>query len=335
MIRYKQSIVINCIESKEGGADGVTADCRKGVTVLELLVVVMCSAIMIGLLLPAVQTTREVSRRSRCQSNLRQIAMAIINYSDSQNKLPIGAKTAISRSQQGWNDGYGWGVAILPYMEQQSLYFQLSEPFLPFAHGPQGTPGVFEKTYQYTSSILPAGRTELSVYRCPSSLLGNHIDNPSVPRHHGYATADYKGCSGVDDDGVFIKAGDEFRRRPLWIGTNSVVDGLSNTIAVGESSYSKNIEQWPVWVGSILDDESCLFKTEPIAVINAKLNPKTLANMPSAISDDSAFSWHGPGANFAALDASVHFVSESIDPEVYGRLGSIADGQVTLWGADR
>jgi prepilin-type N-terminal cleavage/methylation domain-containing protein len=303
-------------------------------TLVELLVVIAIIGVLIGLLLPAVQMAREAARRISCQNNLKQLVLGTINYSESYRRLPIGAKTALTRSQMGWNDGYGWGVAILPFMEQEALFYALREPFLPHANGPQGTPGVFEMTFQQTGKILPDGATHLSVFRCPSSPLGKTVDNPAIPRQHGYATSDYKGCSGTDDDGVFVKAGDEFRRRPLWITTASVRDGLSNSIAIGESAYYKRIEVWPVWVGVILDDESCLFKTEEKAPINAKLKPKTLANMSNAVSDDSAFSWHGPGANFASLDGSVHFLSETIDPVVYGRLGSIADGLFADWNSE-
>jgi type II secretory pathway pseudopilin PulG len=301
---------------------------------VELLVVITIIGVLIGLLLPAVQMVREAARRASCQNNLKQSILAVVNYTDSHGRLPIGAKTALLRSQFGWNDGYGWGVAILPFMEQEALFRELREPFLPNANGPQGTPGVFELTFNRTGKILPGGVTQISVFRCPSSPLGKTIDNQSVPRQHGYATSDYKGCSGTDDDGIFVKAGDEFRRRPLWIGTASIRDGLSNTIAIGESAYYKTLVAWPIWVGVVLDDESCLFKTEDKAPINAKLHPKTIANMTAAVSDDSAFSWHGAGAHFAAMDGSVHFLSDSIDPVTYSRLGSIADGQVADWTSE-
>jgi len=304
-------------------------------TLVELLVVIAIIGVLVGLLLPAVQVVREAARRVSCQNNLKQLILAVVNYTDSHRKLPIGAKTALLRSQFGWNDGYGWGVAILPFMEHEALFRELREPFLPNANGPQGTPGVFELTFNRTGKILPAGATQLSVFRCPTSPLGKTVGNPTVPRQHGYATSDYKGCSGTDDDGIFVKAGDEFRRRPLWIGTSSIRDGLSNTIAIGESSYYKTPMVWPVWVGVVLDDESCLFKTEEKAPINSKLSPKTVANMTSAVSDDSAFSWHGAGAQFAAMDGSVHFLSESIDPVTYSRLGSIADGLVADWDSER
>jgi len=210
-------------------------------TLVELFVIIAVIGVLIGLLLPAVQMVRESARHASCQNNLKQLILAVVNYTDSNRRLPIGAKTALLRSQFGWNDGYGWGVAILPFLEQEALFRDLREPFLPNANGPQGTPGVFELTFIRTGKILTAGATQLSVFRCPSSPLGNTVENPTVPRQHGYATSDYKGCSGTDDDGIFVKAGDEFRRRPLWIGTSAIRDGLSNTIAIGESSYYKTL----------------------------------------------------------------------------------------------
>jgi prepilin-type N-terminal cleavage/methylation domain-containing protein/prepilin-type processing-associated H-X9-DG protein len=324
---------------------------RRAFTLVELLVVIAIIGVMVGLLLPAVQSAREAARRMSCGNNLKQIGLGLHNYADVYKRFPdatFGAKVAGADpcNHSNDDDGFSWQVSLLPFIEQQTLYDSIR---------PAGFPGVLESTsimqrYYPGATRVPFGDTLIATYRCPSSALPNivpdtwvipgsqRVGSPAVPNDRpssGYATTDYKTAGGscFGDYGVMHKTCEGGGSRFA-----DVIDGLSNTIAVAESSYVSpsggnrldtpptRFNDWPVWIGSTGSDEVVRTNGRTNSPINGQVSPNRMFNV---INDDCAFSFHSGGAQFAFADGSVHFISESIAIQTYCRLHDRRDGQPT------
>src|SRR6185436_15983474 len=125
---------------------------RNAFTLIELLVVIAIIAILIGLLVPAVQRVREAAARLQCKNNLKQIGVAFHNYHTAFNHFPPGfSSQAASVDGASLGKGWGWGVYLLPYLDQANLYNQL------------------DLTKDIADPVNAQVRiTSLPVFRCPS-----------------------------------------------------------------------------------------------------------------------------------------------------------------------
>lgn len=335
---------------------------RSGFTLVELLVVIAIIGILVGLLLPAVQAAREAARRMSCQNNLKQVGLALHNYESTFSALPAalwGASRITSPTMGGEDDdGFGWMVCILPFLEQQNVYDLLS---------PNGQFGVLGNDTFRTASypafpipaVLPGGDTVIGAYKCPSSalpdrvpaqwaipgiqLVGGGIMTNSFPASVGYGTSDYKinGGSCFGDFGISGKLWELSAWGMGGVRFKDITDGLSNTVAVMESSYVTSpgdralrrttpvdsFRDWPTWIGAFGSgqDETVRGNGRTNSPINATTSP---GQMYFANNDDNAFSFHPAGAQFAFADGSVHFISQNIDMATYCNLFDRRDGNV-------
>lgn len=190
---------------------------RSGFTLVELLVVIAIIGILVGLLLPAVQAAREAARRMSCSNNMKQLGLAMHNYHDTFNKLPYGQRAEGSINAKR----YSGMVGMLPFMEQQPLFNQISSD-------------------NYTAVPWDGGYqpfvTELPTFRCPSDrdrTGGTAKTNYMFSR--GDSTWDHNDWAGNGGRGLRGM----FSGNSLQFGFKDVTDGLSNTLAMSERTIGQ------------------------------------------------------------------------------------------------
>jgi len=253
---------------------------RRGFTLIELLVVIAIIAILIALLVPAVQKVREAAARSQCQNNLKQMALAMHMYQDTYKKLPAGwVTTATAQPNPGWS----WGTVILPFIEQAPLYNLLAPGGTLPAAIPANTAGT------PIMSVIP-------IYQCPSDKGQQPNGN-----YGNYATTNYvinRWVLGPDGSSL-----------PTNYKIQTIPDGSSNTILIGERDITWNT------AGSELirhSASSCSFEGRMGRGLCPQPAPGTVYNTGSE--QRLAFSsLHTGGANFAFADGSIHFLATSLD----------------------
>ena len=230
----------------------VVKKARLGFTLIELLVVIAIIAILIGLLLPAVQKVREAAARMSCQNNLKQINLAAMNYESANGVLPPGCH---------WNNGKGSYVGtlayLLPHIEQDNVYKLIPQNMMT----PGTTPGV------WWGGAWVAANSKIKTFNCPSDdansitpsngifaciyTTGNGVGNGLFgPSYSGLGKTDYAPCAGfIGKDGPFNGVYYPDSRTTIV----SISDGTSNTIGFGEwlgGADSGSRDTLGTWMGA-------------------------------------------------------------------------------------
>jgi prepilin-type N-terminal cleavage/methylation domain-containing protein/prepilin-type processing-associated H-X9-DG protein len=338
---------------------------RSAFTLIELLVVIGIIAVLIALLVPAVQKVREISNVAQCTNNLKQIGLALHSYHDTNKVFPPGYidgnTDPSSTPDNDVGPGWGWASFVLPYLEQGDVYNQID-----FNQGV----GI--------GSNAAVSQLQLPIFLCPSDpypdsfpVYDSTFTNPIATVAHG----NYLGCNGwvecfrnaggnyqPDSDSGASEDGDAGQTGTAGNGLfyrNSrnriadVTDGLSNTIIAGERCSAHAPSTWtgavtggrcPSWMatqpwttpytppasapntGSGTAYDNADYAE---ALVFAHCNATHLPNSDSPFFDpDVYWSMHPGGANFLFGDGSVHFLSSNIDPYTYQNLATIAGGEV-------
>lgn len=290
---------------------------QRGFTLIELLVVIAIIAILISIMLPAVQSAREAAQRSQCRNNLMQIGIAMHNYSMTFEMLPPGVVNETSPIQTEAN-GYhmSWTTQLLPVMEQRSLFDQMD-----FQHS----------VYAAENSV--ARGIEMAVLKCPSDYKNTYsFDGLGKVKASSYA-ASYGGSKGpiADDNNglLFLNSSVRFRE---------IRDGSANTILAGEKIHPRKGKDlgWTSGTVATLRNTGVGLNLSPDIISEFETPDEEIDEMIDppekeediVISSGGFSSRHHGGAVFLLADGSVRFISASIDRQIYSYLGNREDRQI-------
>jgi prepilin-type N-terminal cleavage/methylation domain-containing protein/prepilin-type processing-associated H-X9-DG protein len=301
---------------------------RRGFTLVELLVVIAIIAILIALLVPAVQKVREAAARTQCQNNLKQIALALHSFHDANKRFPSGIMAALGtgsgailpsscpRCAQPPMPGWwgSWLTYILPYVEQQSLYNELT---------------LTQREYAYCLGPSSPGATVVPLYICPSDYV------PEATIQYGayyFGVNSYFGNAGTKAWPVSSASLNGVLYYNSSVRIADISDGTSNVLLAGER-YSRDpnvpdvdLADWRGWAWTNYNSGG-----DHLGDTSAPLNAPA-----SAIGIDprkcNFGSGHVSGANFAWCDGGVRFMSNAFSNQSvnYQRLSVPNDAHVVV-----
>jgi len=324
---------------------------------IELLVVIAIIAILIGLLLPAVQKIREAANRMKCTNNLKQIGLGLHNYNDVNGGFPPGAihNGGYQADPTNGNTGPNWAVLILPFIEQDNLYAAASNSIQIWMAGTSTDTGWANvvkdkviKIYQcpsdgatsspYTATFAgvagPWARGNYAANCGPKGDLNNRIDGG----------AGNTGAYGYNGQGPFS----DWNRttvNKIGMGVATIPDGSSNTMLVGEvlAGVAGN-DTRGIWAGGSIGagliagyvDGDCqnVNATNDCSddIYGATSYPSRNLSCWTGCSSGQATtrSRHPGGVNILMGDGACRFLRQTISSQAYYILGGAADGQVSM-----
>jgi prepilin-type N-terminal cleavage/methylation domain-containing protein/prepilin-type processing-associated H-X9-DG protein len=325
---------------------------RPGMTLIELLAVIAIIGLLVALLLPAVQGSREAARRSQCVGKLRQIALALTGYHDARRAFPPGAlQDATACQGPDTPRRASWTVWILPHLEEAQLY----DRFNPTSPATRFAPLLLQTSAaEGTSTNIAGQNTPLPIFKCPSD---------PAPRSSDPST-NYFGVQGGGTEGsAFCQAGSVSNYRLRFsngilcavaktsdgIPASRITDGLSKTFLIGESrwwSYGYTNVGFGNWFG--WSSSNRLGVSDQPIVLAAAVDP---INNP-LVDYDASRPWadgsgnftntvwlgthtrcfgsrHPGGCHMALADGAVQFFADGISTTIYRQLGTRSDSLPT------
>jgi prepilin-type N-terminal cleavage/methylation domain-containing protein/prepilin-type processing-associated H-X9-DG protein len=285
---------------------------RSAFTLIELLVVIAIIAILIGLLLPAVQKVREAAARMKCSNNLKQMVLGMHSYESAYGNFPNPRGTNFN----GFTAYRGWMCELLPYIEQDNL------------HRAMYTPNWWE-------GFFVTYNRPVSTYTCPSD-----VRNTGQAPQAGYgAMTSYLGVTGSDigysaqttgpSNGFFRVTSSPAAPQAKGVTMAAITDGTSNSLAIGERPPARD-SYWGWW--GVSDYDTLLSLNNQVGFYSGCIYPGVfrapqLQTNPCGGDSEHFWSFHTNGGNFAMADGSVRFLPYSAQP-VTIPMGSINGGEV-------
>jgi prepilin-type N-terminal cleavage/methylation domain-containing protein len=319
---------------------------RQGFTLIELLVVIAIIAILIGLLLPAVQKVREAAARMQCTNNLKQLGIALHAHHDARNGLPPGCaedQAPFGTAAGGW--GSSWKVYILPYIEQDNIYRQWQF---------NGT----SSGYTNANNMPLVNRITIKAFRCPSSPIPEFYASSNNAGSIQMMSS-YTGIAGsAIDSGVNTTNGYGYCSGGGVLFANSqvkltdITDGTSNTIMVGEQSdhlrdannspipgaytaiTSQGPHGWTMGAGQQAVGAAYTDRHFNCTTVRYMINQRGLTNSNSTGTSENTgnniplSSGHTGGVVVGLGDGSVRFLSSTTPLLTLQQLSSRAGGEV-------
>lgn len=288
---------------------------RQAFTLIELLVVIAIIAIMMGLLLPAVQKVREAANRARCQNNLKQIGLALHNFHTDRGSFPPGYQDQAVWPDPDQGPGWGWAAFLLDYLEQGAIRSQINYSLN--VGDPLNAP----------PRVLP-----LKVFLCPSDRqLGTFTVTDGGANSWVLAPGSYVACNGNDgvDDMTTPPHTGVFVRGPTGFRIEDITDGTSNTFLVGERCTTMSLATWTGAVTNALvpSVRSPGSFSGASALVLGHCGPH-LPNDNIVTDADAMSSAHIQGVLFLFGDGSVRPVNNSINMATYDALATRAGDEV-------
>ncbi len=291
---------------------------RRGFTLIELLVVIAIIAILVGLLLSAVQKVRSAAARVQCQNTAKQLGLALHNYHDTRHTLPPGHRSPGHAERMHYT---GWCISVLPYLEQTAIANQAEAAF-------RANPNPFTSVlHPHLQTVVPAFlcHADSRVFTAQTSLRTNNT----------IAFTSFLGVAGLD--ATHTRDGTLYQNSATRFG--DITDGTTNTLLLGERPPSADLQfgWWYAGVGQQLTGSADLVlgvreQNLQVIVAGSACGPGRYPFRAARGFDDPCgmfhfWSPHSGGANFVFCDGSVRFLTYSAN-DILPALASRAGGEV-------